>query len=66
MQEDGNPLAKCTNNEGGGVVRNVVTTYVKYSMPDHVVANMWLYVFMQMYKVMLNKYSVSRIDESLF
>ena len=38
--EDHNPLVKYTNDEGeGGIVRNVLTTYIKYNLPDHLVSN---------------------------
>ena len=35
--EDHNPVIKCSNNDGGDVVRNVLTTYIKYNLPDHLV-----------------------------
>ena len=34
--EDHNPLEKYSNSEGE-VVRNLVTTYIKYNLPDHLV-----------------------------
>lgn len=39
-KENEDALAKYTTNEGeGGVVRNVLTTYIKYNLPDHLVAD---------------------------
>ena len=36
--EDHNPSVNYSNNEGEGeVVRNVLTTYIKYNLPDHLV-----------------------------
>lgn len=40
VQENGNPLAKYSSNEGeGGVVRTVLTTYIKLNLPDHLVTD---------------------------